>query len=88
MKKNFFINFYHANLYVPSYVVEDKPNNITDRVSFRLFDVSHTIISVRIDAVVFTQSPIKQLITDALVCARENGASTAVIAQRNYSPLC
>ena len=31
--------------------------------------------------VVSTQSPVKQLITDALVCARENGASTAIISQ-------
>ena len=69
--------------FVRTYVVEDKPNNITDLVSFRLFDVSHTYISVHIDAVASTQSPVKQLITDALVCARENGASTAVIAQRN-----
>ena len=44
-------------------------------------DVAQT--SVHIDAVVSTQSPVKQLITDALVCARENGASIATIFQRN-----
>ena len=64
-----------------TYVIEDKPNNITDLVSYRLLGTSHTI--VYIDPVVSTQSPVKQLLTDALVCARENGAIAAVISQRN-----
>ena len=67
--------------FVFTYVVEDKSNNTTDLVSYVLYNTLHP--GVVIDTVVSTQSPIKQLITDALVCARENGASTAVIAQRN-----
>ena len=39
--------------------------------------------TVYIDTVVSTQSPVKQLITDALVCARENGASAAIIRPHN-----
>ena len=66
---------------VYTYVVEDKHNNITDLVSYSLFGMTHN--SVHIDIVVSTQSPVKQLITDALVCARENGASVALIAQYN-----
>ena len=70
--------------FVFTYVVENKPYNITDLVSYRLFDdATHNIINVHIDAVVSTQSPVKQLITDALVCARENGASGAAISQCN-----
>ena len=64
-----------------TYVVEDKPNNITDLVCYSLFDMPYTI--AHINTVVSTQSPVKQLITDALVCARENGVSAAAIAQRN-----
>ena len=67
--------------FVFTYVVDDKLNNINDLVSYRLFDVTHTITFVRIDTVVSTQSPVKQLIIDALVCARENGASAATISQ-------
>ena len=67
--------------FVFTYVVEDITNNITDLVSYALVDVADT--GVHINAVVSTQSPVKQLITDALVCARENGASAAVISQHN-----
>ena len=67
--------------FVFTYVVEDITNNITDLVSYTLIDVADT--GVHINAVVSTQSPVKQLITDALVCARENGASAAVISQHN-----
>ena len=62
-----------------TYVVEGKPNDITDLVSYRLVDMFCIII----DPVVSTQSPVKQLLTDVLVCARENGASTATVCQRN-----
>ena len=61
-----------------TYVVEETKHDITDLVSYELF---HT--GVRIDTVVSTHSPVKQLITDALVCARENGASAAVLSQCN-----
>ena len=67
--------------YIFTYVVEDKPNDITDLVSYRLYESSST--DAHIDTVVSTQSPVKQLITDALVCARENGASAATISQHN-----
>ena len=67
--------------FVITYVVEDITNTITDLVSYALFDVAHG--GVDIDPVVSTQSPVKQLITDALVCAKENGARMAVISQRN-----
>ena len=65
--------------FIITYVIEDKPNNITDLVSYKLFNVPYR--SILIDTVVSTQSPVKQLITDALVCARENGPSVAAIYQ-------
>ena len=68
------------NNFAFTYVVEDNPNNITDLVSYRLH-VSYAY--VHITTVVSTQSPVKQLITDALVCARENGAEAAAIFQFN-----
>ena len=69
--------------FVLTYIVEDITNNITDLVSYALLNVAHTC--VLINAVVSTKSPVKQLITDALVCARENGASTAFIHQHNIA---
>ena len=62
---------------VHTYVVEDKSNNITDLVSYT--DQPHAAITT----VVSTQSPVKQLIIDALVCARENGAIIVTIDQCN-----
>ena len=67
--------------FVFTYVVEDKPNNITDLVSYNMFDALHTRVHITI--VVSTQSPVKQLITDALVCARNNGARVVTISQLN-----
>ena len=67
--------------YVFSYVVEDKSNKVTDLVSYMLFDVP--LAQANIYTVVSTQSPVKQLIIDALVCARENGARGAMIIQFN-----
>ena len=64
-----------------TYVVEDKSNNITDLISYKLLDVPEN--GVHIDTVVSTQSPVEQLITDALVCAREDSFEAATIAQRN-----
>ena len=67
--------------YLCRYVVEDKFNNITDFVCFSLpyQPRAHACIST----VVSTQSPVKQLIIDALVCAREKFASTVNIRQHN-----
>ena len=62
-----------------TYVVEDKSNNITDLVSYILphcVNQPHAVIL----AVVSTQSPVKQLIIDALgVCTRENYAIKIVV---------
>ena len=64
-----------------TYVVEDKSNNITDLISYELLDVPEN--GVHIDTVVSTQSPVDQLLTDALVCARESSFEAVTIAQRN-----
>ena len=64
-----------------TYVVEDKLKNVTDLISYVLYNTLYP--AVLIDTVVSTQSPVKQLITDTLVCARENGASTALILQHS-----
>ena len=66
---------------VLTYIVEGKPNNITDLICYTpsYMNQSHIFIT----AVVSTQSPVKQLIIDALVCARENGARTLTIFQFN-----
>ena len=65
-----------------TYVVEDKSNNITDLVCYKLpyyVDPTHAAITT----VVSTQSPVKQLIIDALVCVRLNGAVIVTICQYN-----
>ena len=65
---------------VLTYIVEGKPNNVTDLICYTTYlKQSHIFIT----AVVSTQSPVKQLIIDALVCARENGAITASMFQFN-----
>ena len=76
------ISYNFLNNFVFTFVVEDKLNNITDLVSYRLF---HTLsyITAHINVVISKQSPVKQLITDTLVCTRDNGASVAVIVQFN-----
>ena len=66
--------------HVHTYVVEDKSNNITDLVCYILpyyVDQPHAAITT----VVSTQSPIKQLIIDALTCAKENSAIKVTIHQ-------
>ena len=80
VKKKIFCQFL-LHTFVFTYVVEDKPKNVTALVSHVQYDMPHIV--VHIDTVVSTQSPVKQLITDALVCARENGVVAAVISQRN-----
>ena len=61
--------------YLFTYVVENEANNITDLVSFRLIED----MVFGFTAVVSTQSPLKQLIVDALVCAKELGAKALII---------
>ena len=70
--------------YVYTYVVENDVNNITDLVSFRL--VSKALMLFFINTVASTQSPIKQLIIDALVCAKDLGAKELIIHNRNIKP--
>ena len=67
--------------YVYTYVVEDKSKNITDLISYSLPSMHQTCANIT--TVVSTQTPVKQLIIDALVCARENGATMASIRQCN-----
>ena len=71
---------YLLQKHVFTYVVEGKSNEITDLVSYNLYaPQTHAHINV----VVSTQSPVKQLIIDALVCARENGTTKISIYQHN-----
>ena len=70
--------------YVYTYVVENDVNNITDLVSFRF--VNKTNMEFAISTVASTQSSLKQLITDALVCAKELGAKELVIQNWNIKP--
>ena len=67
--------------WVFSYVVADKSNNLTDLVNFMLYDVPQAVASIT--TVASTKSPVKQLIIDALVCAKENGASAVTVHQHN-----
>ena len=70
--------------FVYTYVVENDVNNITDFVSFRL--ASKIYMQFAISTVTSTQSPLKQLIIDALVCAKELGAKELVIENCNIKP--
>ena len=67
--------------YVCTYVVEDKSKNITDLISYSLPSMYQ--IHADITTVVSTQSPVKQLLIDVLVCARENGVRTVSVHQHN-----
>ena len=63
-----------------TYLVENETNDITDLVAFKLADKAS--MTVVITALVSTQSPVQQLITDAVVCASEIGAKVLQISQR------
>ena len=65
---------------VNTYIVEDKSKNITDLISYVLPSVHQC---ANITTVVSTQTPVEQLMIDALVCARENGAAILSIHQYN-----
>ena len=67
--------------YVYTYVVEDKSKDITDLISYSLPYMHQTCAAI--STVVSTQSPVKQLLIDALVCAKENGAIMVLICQCN-----
>ena len=66
-----------------TYVVENQTNSITDLVTLRLDMSDHNAL---ITAVVSTQSPVKQLIIDALVCVKESGAKVLVMCQYDIKP--
>ena len=70
--------------FVHTYVVENDVNNITDLVSFRL--ASKIYMQFAITTVASTQSPLKQLIIDALVCAKELDATKMIICNSNIKP--
>ena len=57
------------------------PAKINDLICYTVSYLKQS--DIYIIAVVSTQSPVEQLIIDALVCARENGAITASIFQFN-----
>ena len=63
-----------------TYVVENG-TNITDLVSLRFINVN-----VVINAVVSTQTPVKQLLINALVCAKKSGGKILQIFQRDIKP--
>ena len=60
--------------HVFTYVVEHETNKITDLVSFRLLSQSSSHVFAVVTTVVSTRSPVKQLITDMLVCAKKTCA--------------
>ena len=70
--------------YVYTYVVENEANNITDLVSFRL--TSKIYMQFTISTVTSMQFPLKQLIIDALVCAKELDATEMMIPNCNIKP--
>ena len=71
--------------YVYTYVVENETNYITDLVSFKFVTSATSYLSndVIITTVASTQTPVKQLIIDALVCAKESGSKVLVISQHD-----
>ena len=79
--------------HVFTYVVEHETNNITDLVSFRLLFQSSSHVLAVVATVVSTRSPVKQLITDMLVCVKKTCAEMfgcypkiLTISQRDIAP--
>ena len=66
--------------YVITYVVENETNNITDLVRCVLVDGKPVAY---VNPVISTCSPVKQLISDGMVCARDTGADGLLIVQRD-----
>ena len=79
--------FIHHFLSAPdnrfTYVVENQTNGITDLVSLKLEMPNHGAF---ITAVVSTQSPVKQLIIDALVCVKESDGKALMMCQYEIKP--
>ena len=70
--------------YVFTYVVENKVNNITDLISFKLINKMDMIFSILIAAP--TQTPIEKLLIDALVRAKELGIKILILDTINIKP--
>ena len=77
---------------VLTYVVENETNNITDLVSFKL-SIMYTgmpFVVADITTIVSTKCPVKQLLTNTLVCIRENSYPEecvgVMISQCNIEP--
>ena len=68
--------------YAFAYVVESETNGISDLVAYHLCS-EEDYLYASIVAVVSTHSQTKQLIIDAIVCARDNGAEYIQIFQYN-----
>ena len=75
-----FVHIFLLQKHVVTYLVEDKRNNVTDLICCTSFK-SKSIACIY--SVVSMHSPVQQLIIDALVCARENGAIQVSIDQHN-----
>ena len=71
--------------YMYTYVVENEAN-ITDLVSFRFVNEYMAHRAFGFTTIASTQSSIKQLIIDALVCAKELGAIEMIIQNWNIKP--
>ena len=68
-----------------TYVVQNKNNNITDLVRYILPFDEQGFLSATSTVVMSTQSPAKQLIMDALVCAKEDGADCMTMYQHDIA---
>ena len=73
--------------------MENDTNNITDLVSYRLLHKSSLHVFANVTTVVSTKSPVKQLITDMLVCVKKNCSEVfgcypkgLIISQCNIEP--
>ena len=61
--------------YISTYVVEDqKSGKITDMIGFRVEILNETLICAHITAIISTKTPVKQLLADLLVCAKQTKA--------------
>ena len=78
-----FAHEFLCQIFVFTYAVENEANNITDLVSLRFVAPSHHAINVVITTLASTQTPVEQLIIDALVCAKENGGKMLAISQHD-----
>ena len=61
--------------YVSTYVVEDpKSGNITDVIGYRVEILNDTMTCAHITAVISTKTPVRQLLIDLLICAKQTKA--------------